>query len=63
MLIMPDHEEIPEDEVVRRRDEAIRRALNTPPKPLKEYVGKSERAIAQQKRRIKKAVQSKPKST
>jgi len=50
-----------EKEIARRRDAAIRRALNTPPKPLKEYVGKSKRAIAQRKRRIKKAVQSKPK--
>lgn len=49
--------------IARRRDEAIRRALNTPPKPLKEFVGKSERAIAQRKSRIKKAAQSKPKST
>jgi len=49
-------------EIVRRRDGAIRRALNTPPKPHKEMVGKSERAIAQRKKRIKKAVQSKPKS-
>jgi hypothetical protein len=50
-------------EIERRRDEAIRRALNTPPKPLREYVGKSKRAIAQRNRRIKKAVQSNPKST
>jgi hypothetical protein len=60
---MPDHEEIPEDEIARRRDDAIRRALNTPPKPLKEYVGKSKRAIAQRKSRIKKTALSKPKST
>jgi hypothetical protein len=58
----PDNELSPA-EIARRRDDAIRRALNTPPKPLKEYVGKSERAIAQRKRRIKKDVQSKPKST
>jgi hypothetical protein len=50
-----------EAETARRRDDAIRRALNTPPKPLKEYIGKSKRAIAQRKRRIKKAVQSNPK--
>jgi hypothetical protein len=49
-------------EIERRRDAAIRRALNTPPKPLKEYVGKSKRAIAQRKSRVKKAAQSKPKS-
>jgi hypothetical protein len=49
-----------DEEIKRRRDEAIRRALNTPPKPLKEYVGKSKRAIAQRKSRIKKAAQSNP---
>jgi hypothetical protein len=27
-----------EAEIVRRRDEAVRRALNTPPKPLKKVV-------------------------
>jgi hypothetical protein len=31
------------EETVRRRDDAIRRALNTPPKPQKEIVGKSGR--------------------
>jgi hypothetical protein len=31
------------EETVRRRDEAIRRALNTPPKPQKDMVGKSGR--------------------
>lgn len=29
------------EETARRRDEAIRRALNTPPKPNKDYIGKS----------------------
>ncbi len=54
--------EYSEAEIARRRDEAIRRALNTPPKPLKEYVGKSERALAQRESRVKKAPRSKPKS-
>ena len=36
-----------DEEIARRRDDAIRRALNTPPKSLKDNVGKSERAIAQ----------------
>jgi hypothetical protein len=31
------------EETARRRDEAIRRALNTPPKPQSEIVGKSGR--------------------
>ena len=30
--------------IARRRDDAIRRALNTPPKRYKEFVGKTERA-------------------
>jgi hypothetical protein len=50
-----------EEETARRRDDAIRRALNTPPKPLKEFVGKSERAKAQLESRLRKAAQSKPK--
>jgi hypothetical protein len=50
-----------EVEVARRRDAAIRRALNTPPKPIKELVGKSERAQEQAKSRVRKAGQSKPK--
>jgi hypothetical protein len=31
------------EEIARRRDEAIRRALNTPPKPHSEIIGKSGR--------------------
>jgi hypothetical protein len=31
------------EETARRRDEAIRRALNTPPKPQKDIAGKSGR--------------------
>jgi hypothetical protein len=45
MLIMgrdSDDQYSPE-ETARRRDEAIRRALNTPPKPQKEIAGKSGR--------------------
>jgi hypothetical protein len=59
----PTDENYSELETAQRRDDAIRRALNTPPKPLKGYVGKSKRAIAQRKRRVKKAVQLNPKST
>jgi len=35
-----DH--LPEKEIVRRRDEAIRRALNTPPKPHKDMVAERQ---------------------
>ncbi|MGD0762666.1 MAG: hypothetical protein ABR929_05645 [Roseiarcus sp.] len=51
-----------DEEIARRRDDAIRRAMNTPPKPLKEFVGKTERAQAQRESRVKKAARSKPKS-
>jgi hypothetical protein len=54
--------ELSDDEIARRRDEAIRRALNTPPKPHKEMIGKGERAKTQRNSRVKKAVLSKPTS-
>jgi hypothetical protein len=63
MAIPTGHnDEFTEEEIVRRRDDAIRRALNTPPKPHKELVGKSERAIARRESRVRKVAQSKPKS-
>jgi hypothetical protein len=42
MKTRKDEQYTPE-ETARRRDEAIRRALNTPPKPHSEIVGKSGR--------------------
>jgi hypothetical protein len=42
------------EETARRRDEAIRRALNTPPKPQKEIAGKSGRPPSRRSRPIKK---------
>lgn len=50
-----EDDEYSNEETARRRDDAIRRALNTPPKPQKEMVGKTERAKAQRKSRVKKA--------
>jgi hypothetical protein len=41
------------EETARRRDEAIRRALNTPPTPHKEMVGKVGRAARQRSRPLK----------
>jgi hypothetical protein len=38
-----DSDQYDPEETARRRDEAIRRALNTPPKPQKEIAGKSGR--------------------
>jgi hypothetical protein len=50
-----------ESEIDRRRDEAIRRALNTPPKPSKEILGKTERAQSQKTTKSIRARRSKPK--
>jgi hypothetical protein len=44
-------EKLSDQEIARRRDDAIRRALNTPPKPHKEMVGKTKRAKARRKRK------------
>jgi hypothetical protein len=44
-----------DDEIARRRDDATLRAINTPPKTLKEFVGKSERAQSQRESRVRKA--------
>jgi hypothetical protein len=51
-----------EEEIARRRDAAIRRALNTPPKPTKELLGKGKLEAAKKKSRVRKAARSKPKS-
>jgi hypothetical protein len=47
-------EQYTSEETARRRDEAIRRALNTPPKPQKEIAGKSGRPARKQSRSVKK---------
>ena len=62
MMAVSGDEEFTQQEIEKRRDNAIRRAMNTPPKPLKEFVGKTERAQAQRESRVKKAARSKPKS-
>ena len=60
MTKSPD--EFSADEIARRMNDGIRRALATRPTPTKELVGKSERAQAQREtKRIRKAAQSKPK--
>jgi len=41
------------EETARRRDNAIRRALNTPPTPHKEMVGKVGRGARQRSRPLK----------
>ncbi len=50
-----------DEETERRRDAAIGRALNTRPTPLKEMVGKSQRAVARKSR--SKPLASPPKET
>ena len=59
---MNERREITVEEIALRMNKAVRRALNTPPTPTKELVGKSERAQAQRESRVKKAARSKPKS-
>jgi hypothetical protein len=57
-----DDRDLSNEEIVQRMNAAVRRALNTPPKPTKEMIGKSERAIAQRESRVRKARPSGPKS-
>lgn len=45
------------DETKRRMDDAIRRALNTPPKPHSELTAKGKRGKGKPKSRVKKARQ------
>lgn len=45
----PNDKPLTEEEIARRRDEAIRRALSTPPKPLESYKGKSIKPAPQKK--------------
>lgn len=47
-----------DQEIERRRDDAIRRALSTPPKPHSEMAGKSKRAGNQSGSRVKKSKDS-----
>jgi hypothetical protein len=49
------NDDLTDDEIRRRMEAGLRRALNTPPKPTKELVGKSERAIARRESRVRKA--------
>jgi hypothetical protein len=54
MSAKSDDDQYDPEETVRRRDEAIRRALNTPPKPQKEIAGKSGRPPHKRSRPVKK---------
>jgi hypothetical protein len=43
--------ELPKNEIARRMDSAVRRALATPPTPAKALIGKTERAKSQRESR------------
>jgi len=59
---MGRNDDLAEDEIARRMDAAVRRALNTPPTPTKQLIGKSERAIARRESRVGKKRKPKPSS-
>lgn len=46
--------EFGEEEIALRMNNAVRRALNTPPSPTKELIGKTERAQSQRESRALK---------
>ena len=50
---MADEEKYSDEETERRAREAIRRSFETPYKPQKEFVGKTERARSRKPRRPK----------
>jgi hypothetical protein len=50
---MADEDYTPE-EIARRRDDAIRRALNTPPKPNSAYVGEGKGDKVAKRSRVRK---------
>jgi len=54
--------EFTDKEIARRRDDAIRRAMSTPHKPLKERIGGTERAKSQRESRAIRARPKEPKS-
>ena len=57
-----NRDELAPDEIARRMIAGIRRALDTPPSPTKNLVGKTERAKNQRESREVRARRAKPKS-
>lgn len=56
----PKDSDFTEDEIALRMNNAVRRALSTPPKSLKERIGKSGSQTKKPKGRVRKAPRSKP---
>jgi hypothetical protein len=50
-----------EEDIARRRDAALRRALTTPPKPTKDMIGSTERAQEQRALKDRRKVRAKSK--
>lgn len=53
-----DEQDYSPEEATRRMNEALRRALTTPPKPQKEIVGKTSKAMKRRRTPNDKAVKS-----
>jgi hypothetical protein len=53
-------DDLTDDEIERRMNAAVRRALTTPPTPTKDLVGKTERAQSQRESRAIRARRTKP---
>jgi hypothetical protein len=61
-VLMPDDDELAEEEIAQRMRAGLRRALSTPPKPTKQLVGRTERAQSQRESREIRVRRSKPKA-
>ena len=59
-LDMSDEDKFSDDEIARRMEAGVRRALNTPPTPTRELVGKTERAQEQRAKKKRKSPTKKP---
>ena len=61
-MCMGEEQELSDEEITTRMKTAVRRALNTPPTPTKELIGKSERAIARRESRVRGSASIKAKN-
>ncbi|HEY5338522.1 MAG TPA: hypothetical protein VIJ85_09980 [Rhizomicrobium sp.] len=57
-----DESSLSQEEIARRRDAAIRRAMNAPPKPNSAYIGKGKRAKAPDLSRVSQSDPKAPKA-